>query len=338
MAKSMYDLISKIGDIDNSGLGMIVEFMENNPKVDVNYENYKGDGNILFTKMKNKFKMELFLKYGADPNFQNRDEKTPLFYQDNADVIELLLKYGANPNHQTSHGETPLFFVNNVESAKILLNYGADINHKSKSGENALFSITDIDTARFLMSKGLDVNAIDNSGQSLIKSNTVAKDEKFMSLLLENGFKVPAQDFILRINAFSSGILKKILNNTEIDIYEEQKMSGSTLFYHLHSTVNFLTLAECRKIDFGRLKTNGESIYEEFQFKFLLTDAYLSNLLDEKQLFSEIKTEGMKKPLIDIIIEMNANNSPILSSGIAKKYIEEVLKPNKIINSKKPRL
>ena len=33
MAKSMYDLISKIGDIDNSGLGMIVEFMENNPKL-----------------------------------------------------------------------------------------------------------------------------------------------------------------------------------------------------------------------------------------------------------------------------------------------------------------
>lgn len=336
MAKSMYDLISKIGDIDNSGLGMIVEFMENNPKVDVNYENYKGDGNILFTKMKNKFKMELFLKYGADPNFQNRDEKTPLFYQDNADVIELLLKYGANPNHQTSHGETPLFFVNNVESAKILLNYGADINHKSKSGENALFSITDVDTAKFLISKGLDVNCQDKYGQSIVRSSVVAKDDKLMFLLLENNLNIPIQDFIYRINVFSSMTLKKILDNTDIDIYGEY--SGSTLFAHLTSTINFLTLAESRKIDFGKLKTNGESIYEEFQYKFLLTDAYLSNLLDEKQLFSEIKTEGMKKPLIDIIIEMNANNSPILSSGIAKKYIEEELKPNKIINSKKTRL
>lgn len=336
MAKSMYDLISKIGDIDNSGLGMIVEFMENNPKVDVNYENYKGDGNILFTKMKNKFKIELFLKYGADPNFQNRDEKTPLFYQDNAEVIELLLKYGANPNHQTSHGETPLFFVNNVESAKILLNYGADINHKSKSGENALFSITDVDTAKFLISKGLDVNCQDKYGQSIVRSSVVAKDDKLMSLLLENNLNIPIQDLIYRINVFSSMTLKKILDNTDIDIYGEY--SGSTLFAHLTSTVNFLTLAECRKIDFGRLKTNGKSIYEEFQYKFLLTDAYLSNLLDEEQLFSEIKIESMKKPLIDIIIEMNANNSPILSSGIAKKYIEEVLKPNKIINSKKPRL
>ncbi len=82
------------------------------------------------------------LDKGIDPNAQDKNEMTPLFYAQDPRKAKLLLEYGANPNYETSRKHTPLFSImiheNQREFFDILVKYGANINHQDLNGDTIL--------------------------------------------------------------------------------------------------------------------------------------------------------------------------------------------------------
>lgn len=112
---------------------------------------------------KNEKLVELFLKYKADPNIEDKDKKFPLDYALNIPKIrkllldagsnpnlrnylisalksgnlalrDELLSHGANPNIPNPTGKTPVFYVNSAQDIEKLAIYGANLNIFNKDG------------------------------------------------------------------------------------------------------------------------------------------------------------------------------------------------------------
>ena len=118
--------------------------------------------------------VELLLKYGANPNYNQKKEYPLLLWDQDAymnddytddnvlDVVEMLLLSGANPNIIDHKDKTPLTYAfelqgtsrgasdrpdldsNGKDIIELLLRYGADPRKKNNSGVNALMEIDDI--------------------------------------------------------------------------------------------------------------------------------------------------------------------------------------------------
>ncbi len=90
----------------------------------------------------------VLLKAKADPNISDAHLNIPLSrainrtYTDTENVIENFLRFGANPNFQDRYGRTPLHFAfyNNIHLTVILklLNNGADFMIEDYLGKNPL--------------------------------------------------------------------------------------------------------------------------------------------------------------------------------------------------------
>ena len=84
------------------------------------------------------------LDSGVNPNIENMEGKTPLYwaaYTKNDKILKLLLAKGAEPNIEDNEGKTPLYwaaFTGNSEVTKILLQYGANPNKPDKKGNTPL--------------------------------------------------------------------------------------------------------------------------------------------------------------------------------------------------------
>ena len=83
--------------------------------------------------------MQIFLKYGADPNIQDSFDvglNTPLHIaaeKNQLEVIKLLLSAGAHPSMKNKSGFTPLHMAaraGNKDAAMILLNSGIKKSNK----------------------------------------------------------------------------------------------------------------------------------------------------------------------------------------------------------------
>ncbi|MCD7971720.1 MAG: ankyrin repeat domain-containing protein [Candidatus Azobacteroides sp.] len=102
--------------------------------------------------------VRLLLKYGADPNSEDRDGKTPLFYagepqpvphdsmEKRLEIAHLLVEAGANVNHADKDHNRPLwtavFYVRGKEEylsfVQFLLEKGADPNLVNVAGKSPL--------------------------------------------------------------------------------------------------------------------------------------------------------------------------------------------------------
>lgn len=86
--------------------------------------------------------------------------------------VRFLLKYGANPNVEDKKGRTPLTIATSlgfIEGAEALLKSGARVDEPNATGETPLISAVhrrDIRLVRLLLGKGADPERNDNSGRS----------------------------------------------------------------------------------------------------------------------------------------------------------------------------
>ena len=144
--------------------------------------------------------VEILLKYGADPNIQGFNKKTPLYYVRNYEQAKLLLENNANPNVQDKYGNTPLHAIYGVRQleiseklkiAEVLIQYGANINIKDKQGNTPLYNTSSFQLAKSLVDAGANVNIRSNSGYTVLH-NISKKD--VAELLIENGADVNARD------------------------------------------------------------------------------------------------------------------------------------------------
>ncbi len=85
--------------------------------------------------------VDTMLKLGINPNAENNEGSTALFYfetsenpKDNLAMEKLLLDAGANPDHINCYGEVPLMMVKSIDTAALLVEYGADLNYVDKEG------------------------------------------------------------------------------------------------------------------------------------------------------------------------------------------------------------
>lgn len=88
--------------------------------------------------------VELLLRYGADIDAVDREQRTPLqsaAWQGHESVVWLLLKHGARVDQPCSQGATPLSIAaqeGHEAVAKLLLAAGADANRADGCGRTAL--------------------------------------------------------------------------------------------------------------------------------------------------------------------------------------------------------
>lgn len=85
--------------------------------------------------------VELLLENGANPNYQDKLGRSPLFnavYHRKVSLVDSLLENGANPNMLNKSGLSPLYYAIYHcygDVAEVLLENGADDSFRSPSGE-----------------------------------------------------------------------------------------------------------------------------------------------------------------------------------------------------------
>jgi cytohesin len=147
---------------------------------------------------------ELLLEAGANPNFRDRQQQTPLWWAVNApegytrsnkskpEVVDVLLRYGANPNQTDIAGNNLLCFSCDVEAdwmVSRLLKAGVDANSKWRGNSALYFAVrkNNLQIAKMLIDKGAEVNAAEPGGQTPL---SLARSRQFNSmaeLLLKSG-------------------------------------------------------------------------------------------------------------------------------------------------------
>ncbi|MDF3047827.1 MAG: serine/threonine-protein phosphatase 6 regulatory ankyrin repeat subunit B-like [Candidatus Midichloriaceae bacterium] len=141
----------------------------------------------------NKEAVELLLKYGANPNVQNKKGETPLH-----SVIPDLLKplnKEASHNIQDSDDEIihfkgrPYILINRIGIAELLLNEGANPNVQNKKGETPLHIVVgeEEENIKFLLEKNADPNLKDKKGNVPLHYAVDAKSNEHVELLLKYG-------------------------------------------------------------------------------------------------------------------------------------------------------
>lgn len=107
--------------------------------------NIGNDSPIHFVREKEK--MALLLKYGADINAKNMYNESPLTlacsYSEDYDLVKYLLENGADINNIDEYGYTPLIralgaYIPDRDIIMLLLDNGADVNIKTNDNESAL--------------------------------------------------------------------------------------------------------------------------------------------------------------------------------------------------------
>lgn len=121
--------------VENKDHYRLKQFLENST-ADPNSENENMHSPIFYVA--DKKTAELLIKYGADVNHQSINDisllevaiarKLPI------EIIETLLENGADPNLKDDLGETPIFHAESKDAVEILVKYGADVNHNRKDG------------------------------------------------------------------------------------------------------------------------------------------------------------------------------------------------------------
>ena len=132
----------------------LAKFILEKTKINVNIKERINGKTLLHTAVDKNAKdiVKILVKQISKNNIdaQDDDAKTALLYamQNNADaaIVKYLLDNGANPNFEDINGRTPLFFVKNAESFQHLIdNPNTDFWHKDIVDKNFMYYIIDDD-------------------------------------------------------------------------------------------------------------------------------------------------------------------------------------------------
>jgi ankyrin repeat protein len=125
---------------------------------------------------------EKLLRNGADPNYKNEQQSSPLMLASkcgNLDMIQTLIHYGADLEQEYSNGSTALSFAaqsGRSEAVKLLVELGAKIDHRGENGFTPLYWAVEggkSSTMRLLLDLGADIQTLPTQMQlRLILSST----------------------------------------------------------------------------------------------------------------------------------------------------------------------
>ena len=118
-----------------------IDFLSNNPKVDINARAKNGDSALMIASYLGK--MDIAQSLIASKAKVNQDGWTALHYASvtgHVEIVELLLKNGAKVNALSPNATTPLMMATRsgkLELVKILLQNGANVSLKNTQGMTA---------------------------------------------------------------------------------------------------------------------------------------------------------------------------------------------------------
>lgn len=148
--------------------------------------------------------VDLFLEWGADPNFPTGEGYYPLpaaFYYQNMDIVRSLLKHGADPN-KVGLGRPPALHravaQNQAEIVALLFERGADPNILDDADQSTPLMVAaregKTDLAALLLERGADPNAACEDGWSVLEEAVGNGNADLVRLLIDAGADVNHQE------------------------------------------------------------------------------------------------------------------------------------------------
>lgn len=205
--------------------------------IDVNEVDKNGDSALLLAVQYGRTDvMNALIKYGANVNIRNKNDKTPLLTalmkSDGMIASKILLSAGADAKAISSNGSTTLMNIVNyiavideeqqkelISIIMELLRKGVDTNAQGSDGVNALMlavSTKNINTIKLLLENGANPNIVDSDGATPL-----------MWALSGSNFDLPSFHEIskLLLNAGADATIKRKNGKTVLDLSEEPAKS-----------------------------------------------------------------------------------------------------------------
>ncbi|XP_053597550.1 ankyrin-1 [Microplitis demolitor] len=173
--------------------------------------------------------VKLLIKYGADSNIKNIDNKPPIIYsisKNNLEIFNLLLDSGAHVEKNDPTLLNEAAYVANISMIKILLERGVDVNGKNeleitglhsvvyKANDNLMRRLSDNQAresiVNFFLNIGADVNAQITDNRSVLHLAVENNYESIVEIILKHNANVNLID-----NKGRSPLFIAVKNNNE---------------------------------------------------------------------------------------------------------------------------
>lgn len=326
-----YDFYRQVSSSDDISLTKLID-LASGKNVDVNVEASSGDGNLLFLKTTNSLRIKALIRIGCDVNFKNtREEATPIFVQEDPDVIKELINAGAKVNHLNYAKQNALFFVSNLESLKLLHEAGANINQIDKWGKNITFYLKDAEMLQYAISQGLNINLIDKQGRNALFETDIIKNISLVKTLINNNIGIEfCKDTILLEAVIYNGskqVLSMLIKHGA-NIYGENEY-GKTMFSYITKLekLHAVFMSNPEPVDLGYKLKSGKTILEDFAYDFHVIDLFESDIFTHDMLLSPYKDGKLIEKISQIYSSRYGHKNPKI------KIIEEKLLLNDLIES-----
>lgn len=144
--------------------------------VDIN----SGYENSLFFALKNLQNVKFLISLGADVNYANALEMTPLFKAvglNNLNLVKLLVENGADVNHKLINLNTKLAYSSNLNGTLPNFVKLCDFEATSRTILMQAARVADVEILEYLIENNADINAIDDMGLNALDHAIISKKE-----------------------------------------------------------------------------------------------------------------------------------------------------------------
>lgn len=190
----------------------------------------------------------LLVKYGANPNGHPESHYAPIV-SGNAKTAELLIDLGADVNFTNKNNSTPLHFTAkfaNMEVAEVLISQGANVNVQDDFGLTPLHHAAvncNVEFINMLVEHGADINIKSNKARTPLKETIIERTDsraypdyprfyETIKLLLSNGSEYAIED---AVRAADMEKIKKLLNDNPNLIHSQDYWRDPLLFCAIRS-------------------------------------------------------------------------------------------------------
>lgn len=292
----IHEIINRIRGNDPITLMMLKDIT----KKDVNELDYQTDAIILHSgNIHDVYIVKAFIQKGLNIKGLNNKGENALFTQQNPEVLQLLINEGLSVNQKAIHGQTALMtHADNIDKVKILVEAGADINAKTHYDSTVAFFITDTSVLDYLTERGLDLSVKNKSGETPLFKREIFTNPLLFKAFIDRGADINALAIhgkntimkhisLLNTNENGADALKilKIAVEKGLNIYHEDDY-GNTLFKEIQSATVLRAIFDENELNLNRQKCDGQTLFENMDFKYIAQDLYLSGHLEESTLFS----------------------------------------------------